>query len=242
MSVAFALQPIYYRNGSVLSYEVLARFPGLSTSHVIKHLEDHDNSSYLFDMQCFILEEAIDYVKKHLVPLWVNISMRSFTSKEYLSELLERILNAGVPKGYLGVEITETYILSDYRAIQDQLFRLSSIMHSLSYPLVLDDFAANPNCLCKLSICPFDYVKLSRDLIGVCLNGKKGWVALSKILGFLRVYDAKVIVEGVETQEMYHDLQNFEFDGFQGFYFHERDCMLVKPVRSMLKLPLEIYG
>ena len=143
----------------------------------------------------------------------VNVSGAQFASPDF-AEMVARILeSAGVPGTSLGIEITESLLMSDIEGCSRRIRKLQALGISIS----IDDFGTGYSCLGYLQHIPIDALKIDRSFaveIGISTTAIpliEGIVALAHSLRM------RVIAEGIETEHQLAVVRRAGCDEVQGF-------------------------
>ncbi len=86
-------------------------------------------------------------------------------------------------------------------------------------PLWLDDFGSGMANFSALSELKYDYIKLARELFILLRKSEEGRNLFNMLLALINRYCKGVIIEGVETPEEWHQVQNSYACAAQGYYF-----------------------
>lgn len=85
-------------------------------------------------------------------------------------------------------------------------------------PLWLDDFGTGVANFSALSEMHYDYIKVARDLFIMLRNSEEGRNLFNMLLQLMNRYCKGVIVEGVETEDEWRDVQNSPAFAAQGYF------------------------
>jgi EAL domain-containing protein (putative c-di-GMP-specific phosphodiesterase class I) len=127
----------------------------------------------------------------------VNLSAHEFASEDiccYVEELLHR---HGIEAGELGVEVTETSLMTNLGTAADVLNRL----RAMGVALLMDDFGTGYSSLNYLRNFSFDVLKIDRSFIEHIEAGNNAQKIVRVIMALARVLKMEVIAEGIETVE-----------------------------------------
>jgi len=144
----------------------------------------------------------------------VNISPAEFNDA-LLASRLERALGRwGFPPERLVVEIVESAGLGDpVRAIA-----VARELRSMGVRLAIDDFGVGFSSLSLLRRIPFDLVKIDKSFVDA-IPEPRSTAIIRSIIGLAHTLGAKVVGEGVETQDQARFLNGAQCDYLQGFLF-----------------------
>jgi EAL domain-containing protein (putative c-di-GMP-specific phosphodiesterase class I) len=161
----------------------------------------------------------------------VNLSARQF-SREGLADHVEALLRqTGVSSRQLGLEMTESSLISDTTTALDVLGSL----RRLGVSLLMDDFGTGYSSLNHLHSFPFDVLKIDRSFVSRMHEGEQPLQIVRTIVELARVLGMDVVAEGIETAEQYRLLQSMGCRYGQGFLFARP--MNTEAITAMLRLP-----
>jgi EAL domain-containing protein (putative c-di-GMP-specific phosphodiesterase class I) len=145
----------------------------------------------------------------------INLSPRQFHQSS-LAEDIERALHGnGLPPSHLGLEITESVMMSDVQAASAALQTLTQ----LGVTLAIDDFGTGFSSLAYLRRFPVNYLKIDETLIAGLGRELDDEVVVAAIIGLAQALDYAVIAEGVERADQIERLQRMGCDLAQGTIF-----------------------
>ena len=100
--------------------------------------------------------------------------------------------------------------------------RLSAIMQSMNSDGVtfsLDDFGSGFSAIKYLIRLPVDIVKIDKDILWQSMDDATSMTVLQNTIRMIQQIGRKVVVEGVETEEMARTLRNHGCNYMQGFLY-----------------------
>lgn len=161
----------------------------------------------------------------------VNLSARQF-SREGLADHVEALLRRyGVASRQLGLEMTESSLVTDAQTAMEVLGSL----RRLGVSLLMDDFGTGYSSLHHLHSFPFDVLKIDRSFVTRMTEGDQPMHIVRTIIELARALGMNVVAEGVETREQYEMLQRLGCRFGQGFLFARP--MSAEAMTQMLRLP-----
>ena len=161
----------------------------------------------------------------------VNLSARQF-SREGLADHVEALLrHTGVSSRQLGLEMTESSLISDTGKALEVLGNL----RRLGVSLLMDDFGTGYSSLNYLHSFPFDVLKVDRSFVGRMTGSDQALQIVRTIIELARVLGMDVVAEGIETVEQYQLLRQMGCRFGQGFLFAKP--LTAAAVTEMLCLP-----
>jgi EAL domain-containing protein (putative c-di-GMP-specific phosphodiesterase class I) len=161
----------------------------------------------------------------------VNLSASQF-SREGLADHVEALLRqTGVSSRQLGLEMTESSLISDIGTAMEVLGSL----RRLGVSLLMDDFGTGYSSLNHLHSFPFDVLKIDRSFVGRMTEGEQPLQIVRTIIELARVMGMDVVAEGIETREQYRQLREMHCRYGQGYLFARP--MTTEAVTQLLRLP-----
>jgi EAL domain-containing protein (putative c-di-GMP-specific phosphodiesterase class I) len=161
----------------------------------------------------------------------VNLSARQF-SRERLADHVEALLQrTGVASRQLGLEMTESSLISDTGTALEVL----SSLRRLGVSLLMDDFGTGYSSLHHLHAFPFDVLKVDRSFVTRMTEGDQPLQIVRTIVELARVLGMDVVAEGIETREQDTLLRQLGCRFGQGFLFSRPEP--AETIGSMLRLP-----
>jgi EAL domain-containing protein (putative c-di-GMP-specific phosphodiesterase class I) len=161
----------------------------------------------------------------------VNLSATQF-SREGLADHVEALLaRNGISSGQLGLEMTESCLISDKRTAHEVLAHL----HKLGVSLLMDDFGTGYSSLNNLHSFPFDVLKIDRSFVSRMTHGEQPLQIVRTIIELARVLGMEVVAEGIETRAQHELLREMGCRFGQGFLYAKP--MSADDVTDLLKVP-----
>jgi diguanylate cyclase (GGDEF)-like protein len=146
----------------------------------------------------------------YLLDVSVNLSPRQFRNKMLLP-IVGRITDeTGCDPTHIDLEITESMLMGSDDDIGETLRTLSGLGFRI------DDFGTGYSNLSYIQRYPVSCLKIDRSFIA---DLKKNSAITKLIISLCKMINAKVIAEGVETEEQLAWLRKNECNEYQGFLF-----------------------
>lgn len=146
----------------------------------------------------------------------INISSHQLHNKDFIPHITGLINTYKITPNLIKLEITETSLIeADLKAI-DTLVMLKR----LGFHLSLDDYGTGFTSFNQLKKYPLDSLKIDKSFVsGDAAMSTNQLGMAGVIISIAKLYDYKVIAEGVETQEQYLMLKDIGCQYFQGYLF-----------------------
>jgi EAL domain-containing protein (putative c-di-GMP-specific phosphodiesterase class I) len=162
----------------------------------------------------------------------VNLSARQF-AREGLADHVEALLRrSGIASHQLGLEMTESSLISD----QNTALKVLTSLRRLGVSLLMDDFGTGYSSLHQLHLLPFNVLKIDRSFVARITEGNDQPLQIVRtIVELARVLGMDVVAEGIETEEQYALLLQLGCKFGQGFLFSR--AVPAETISEMLHLP-----
>ena len=153
----------------------------------------------------------------------INLSVRQFWHVD-MTALVERVAaEAGIPFDALELEVTESAMMLEEGALEQQVRALAKAGFSIS----LDDFGTGYSSLSRLSELPIHVLKIDKSFIDGLLVDPQRWAIVDTVVRFARHLGIQCLAEGIETAEQWAELRRLGCHAGQGYLFC-RPCPAVE--------------
>lgn len=163
----------------------------------------------------------------------VNISSRQFQQPGFVNLVKEILDETGVPPNCLHLELTESVLLLDSKAIIDVLRQLKE----LGVVMALDDFGTGYSSLAYLRRFPIDILKIDQSFVLDLIVNPDAASIVRAIIAMAGSLNMKTVAEGVETRQQLDFLASHGCDVIQGFYLSR--ALPVAEFRNLLQTGLQ---
>ncbi|WP_306544894.1 EAL domain-containing protein [Malikia spinosa] len=145
----------------------------------------------------------------------VNVSSVQFRQTQF-PELVRAVLDeAGLPPGWLELELTESVVSADPEAA----IRIMEQLDLLGVQLSVDDFGTGYSSLSYLKRFPIDKLKIDQSFVRDLDSDPGSALIVSGVIAMARALGLKTIAEGVETAEQAATLAREGSDEVQGYWY-----------------------
>ncbi|SOE19041.1 diguanylate cyclase (GGDEF)-like protein [Hoeflea halophila] len=208
--------------GEVACAEVLLRssnayLQGISIGVVIQVAEKtgliHELSSYVFKTT-FSIINGWKNSGLHLPLISINLSAEQLKSEDVVIDLLDLVEAHQIDAAMIQFEMTETAMVTDIERTSDILRTLQNY----GFHIALDDFGTGQSSLSHLLNINPDTIKIDRSFIHSLTTNRTNQLLVSTINELSRKIGAKVVAEGVETQEQLTMLMEIGCPYVQGYW------------------------
>ena len=145
----------------------------------------------------------------------LNVSAIDLTDGRLFNELTHALAAFDLPPACIELEFTESALVTDFDAVQQQLIRL----HLLGVAIAIDDFGSGYSNWRYLRDIPAKNVKLDRSLLSDLQPNNSNWHIVRGIISLARSLNLTVVAEGVETKAQFDLLRAWQCHQGQGYFF-----------------------
>ena len=209
-----AMQPVVsapLRN--VYAYECLVRTREPSVPHGGAFVELAERLSQSQSLDRFIRARVATMLRDSADDLMVLVNLHPSSLDDDDLFAPEAPLSAFA--GRVVLEITERAALTDMKAVRDKVQSL----RNLGYRIAVDDLGAGYAGLQSLVILTPEIVKIDMELVRNIDTSPTKATLVAAVITLCRQLGAKVIAEGIETDEEFRALQSMGCEFLQGYYF-----------------------
>jgi len=147
--------------------------------------------------------------------LFLNLSPAQLTSRSSVERLHHLLVATGLPPEELVLEITEEAMTAKTRDVTDHLHAL----RDLGIRLAVDDFGSGYSSLGRLRHLPVQVLKIDQSLIRGIESDRRARQLLSSIGSMAVELEVSCVVEGCESLDEAHVLDDLGFRFAQGFHY-----------------------
>ena len=145
--------------------------------------------------------------------IWVNVSAKQLDRPNFVAVVQQALDAAGLQPGDIGLEITETVLLSDSHAEGSNIADLAAAR----FPLAIDDFGTGYSSLTYLRRYRVDVVKLDRSFVDGLGTNADDTAIVSAVVNLGHSLGIRVSAEGIETNEQLVALRALSCDTACGY-------------------------
>jgi diguanylate cyclase (GGDEF)-like protein/PAS domain S-box-containing protein len=237
--ITILYQPIVrLEDRSVAGFEALARWdhPKMGRTSPSEFIAIAEEIGLIVDLGMFVLERtarqlsAWNRTLRSREPIFasVNVSSRQLLRQDLIHDLRTVISRAGLARGTLKLELTESLVMENPEHAAQMLTRI----RELGAGLALDDFGTGHSSLAYLQRFPFDTIKIDQSFVRTNGKGSRP-VILRSIIALAHDLGMEVVAEGAETDSDAVELYQLGCEYAQGFYFGEP--MSAEEARALLQ-------
>ncbi len=173
-----------------------------------------------------VLREACDqaarWASEALLPesfvVWVNVSATQLSSGGVGKLVRSALAAAGVQPGRLGLEVTETAIVSDGVAGDRAMLELQEL-HDRGVQIAIDDFGTGFSSLAQLRRFPVDMIKVDRSFVQGIEHDPRDEAITTHTVNLAHAIGVLALAEGVESAGQLASIDELGCDLAQGYLF-----------------------
>lgn len=178
-----------------------------------------EHTGLMRPLTLYVLDEALRqcdaWRQKGLrLRMAVNLSVRNLQDEEFPEDVARLLGKWGIPARWLELEITESAFMTDPTRAMAILDRLSFMGVRLS----LDDFGTGHSSLSYLQRMPVNEVKIDRSFVMNMATDENDATIVRATIDLGRNLGLQTVAEGVETPEIWNQLDSLGCDMAQGYY------------------------
>jgi len=209
-------------DGTVFGAEALLRFsapdiPFVSPAEFIPLLEE---SGEINDVGAWVIKTALKQVVqwRERIPdfcVSVNMSYIQVERPEFKDMVLYELNRSGLGPDALILELTESCKVTNTNQLEVDF----KIFKSYDLQVALDDFGTGYASIEVLRKIMPSWVKIDHTFVASISENQLDQAILEYIIQLCRRANIKVVIEGVENEEIYDFLKQYEPELYQGYHF-----------------------
>lgn len=218
------LQPIYdARSEQIIAAEALLRchHPILKQYGPARFIPIAEQTGFIRELDLWVIRQALEYQlqlhQKHGFTGKMNINFSaSELHNDLFSQQVARLLaQHPISPDCIELEVTETALVD----CDTQALEVLDELKALGISIALDDFGTGYTSFNQLMNYAADILKIDRSFVSTMLTEEAGQPQIPRIIIELaRMFNLRVVAEGVETEAQMRALQTLGCDYLQGYY------------------------
>ncbi len=218
------LQPKYsLDNNTVVGAEALVRWIEPDGKMIFPNdfIPVFENNGFIVELDMHMLKGVCKVIKDWkdsglpCVPVSVNFSRLHLQNPEFVLEIGKLADSYGIERKYIEVELTETTIIDNEKALQTVL----EALHDGGFSLSMDDFGSGYSSLGLLKDLNVDIIKMDRSFFSDNEGLDRGKLVVQSMVEMAKRLNITTVAEGVETKEQADFLKSIDCEIAQGYFF-----------------------
>lgn len=149
------------------------------------------------------------------IPISINLSAQSISSRDIIAHFEQNMKKYGVSPEQVCIEITETSLMTDINTSKEVIGEL----RNLGIKIAIDDFGTGYSSMEYLVRYPSDYLKIDREFIKDMIKSDNHKTMVGNLIKLGHGLGIGIVAEGVENQEEWNILKDYNCDMVQGFFY-----------------------
>jgi diguanylate cyclase (GGDEF)-like protein/PAS domain S-box-containing protein len=190
----------------------------LSPDKFLKTVTDTKN---MYALETILIEQVLQNIaewknqtKDYNYTVAINITPESFLNDKFIPFLKSNLKRYDIPASLIELELVENTFMGDLAQAVGKI----KILKSIGIKFAVDDFGTGYSSLTYLQKLPVDSIKIDKSFI-MDLQHKSNREIVKMIINFAKLFNLKVVAEGVENIKTLEFLQTFGCDYYQGYFF-----------------------
>lgn len=217
-------QPIInLKTGKIVKIEALSRWNHAQVGFIRPDIfiPIIEGTSYIKDLSNWLIKQCILQLMMlkergfEDVIISINISAAEISNMNSINFIKDECKKNNISYHLIELEITETSLISNFKAAQEWVSRAQEIGFKVS----IDDFGTGYSSLSYLTLFPFNTVKIDRSLIKNIPQDLNQQKIIKSIIRMLQELEVDVVVEGIEHHSQLDVMKQLGADMIQGYYF-----------------------
>lgn len=217
-------QPIIdLKTQKIMKLEALSRWNHLQVGFIRPDIfvSIIEGTSYIQDLSYWLIRQCILQLVELRdsgfddIIISINISAAQISDDNSIGFIKDECDKHTVPYHLIELEITETSLISNFKAAKDWI----SNAQNIGFKVSIDDFGTGYSSLSYLTLFPFNTVKIDRSLIKNIPEDLNQQKIAKSIIRMLQELEVDVVVEGVEHEAQFDIIKKLGADMIQGYYF-----------------------
>lgn len=221
--LVLAYQPrVDLKTGAVLGAEALIRWqhPELGLLFPDRFVPLAEETGLIVPIGEWVLKEACKQNKQWQemglppIEMTVNVSPKQVQQANFLEVVKSALDESGLDPQYLGLEITETVLMST----DDSTIKLMNELREMNVRVSIDDFGKGNSSLNYLTQLPTDAIKIDESFIRNVVADPDAAAITGAVIAMAHSLKLRVVAEGIETLDQLEFLRSLNCDEIQGYF------------------------
>lgn len=181
-----------------------------------------EESDIIYELDSWVLKNSLSLIQQladrhSALSLSVNISGRHFHEARFLALLKTQIEFYEIKPNQLTIEIIEGTLLNHIESAIEAV----QYLKNLGVRVSIDDFGTGYSSLTYLKQLPIQELKIDRSFVFDAPTDNNDKLIIDMIVGLGKLFQLKVVAEGVENQSHFDLFQEYPEVIMQGYHLHK---------------------
>lgn len=217
-------QPIYsIKENKVVAAEALLRLFDVELGEIPteEFVYVAEKNGKIIELGQNVLRQVCEFLQRQTKEsfeiryIQINLSIFESLREELPYEMEEILAEYGIEPEKINLEIKESALKKKDNVLTRNMEKLLEKGVHFS----LDDYGTGASALTYIINFPFQIVKIDRDVLWNAMEDEHAMMALCASINMIKDMNMKIVVEGVESQEVAERLKKMGCDFLQGYYF-----------------------
>lgn len=179
-----------------------------------------EKSGAIHKIGAYVLEEVCSFIASdeyktlNVDYIEINLSVAQCMQNNLANEILDTLNKYNVATEQINLEITETAASDSQKIMNENL----DILNKAGIHFSLDDFGTGYSNIKRIASLPLEIIKLDKSFTNLEENPKLQ-IVLQNTINMIKDMDMKIVVEGVETEELVKYFSQLECEYIQGYFY-----------------------
>lgn len=180
-----------------------------------------EKTGFIVKLGQFILDEVLKQQKRwelfnfKSIEVSINVSMVEINTGEFVQHVERKLAEHQLDPECIKFEITEGIAMLN----EAQTVKYFLALKKLGVGISLDDFGTGYTSFGYLKKFPADIVKIDKSLVDYILTNEEDQRIVKAIIELAHTLGMKIVVEGIENQQMVDMITSYGCDYLQGYHF-----------------------
>jgi diguanylate cyclase (GGDEF)-like protein len=147
--------------------------------------------------------------------LAINVSLYQFKQTDFVDEVKTVLSETNANPNLLKIELTESMVIDNVDEIINKMQQLRAIGVRFS----MDDFGTGYSSLASIKHLPITQLKIDKSFVDDIAKNSNDAAIAKTIIAMGNILGLNVIAEGVENEDQFKILKDFDCPNFQGYLF-----------------------
>jgi len=206
--------------GNCIGVEALLRWshPVLGEISPVEFIPLAERTSLMSALTDWVMDRGLKQLavwreQGYALKMSINVSVLDLQQPRFASHYASVLQTHGIDPTQCEIEVTESALANDAVPVIENLRKVSE----LGSVIAIDDFGSGYSNLAKLHLYYASVLKIDQSLVRQMLDSAQTRIIVEAIVDLAHKLDYRVVVEGVETREIYDAVTDWHCDEAQGY-------------------------